>query len=519
MHALRSSHKPCRPSPQRASPMARPRSQQVLLPQWLILVVAATLLLTFSLPAHAQAALGAGTVRVDEPLIVGANETLVLEAGARLVGNGSVQVAGTLILNGTASTRVTFLVPVVISAGGAIVGHDAVWRAIDGSALTATSATVTLANVTFDGNARGVDLDGSTLAEISHATLREHTHQGVRIANGAALLMTDVTLTGNDVGVQSAGALDMTRASLVANGQHFNISAPAGALASVRFADVEAGPMTRNGAALDLAAPAGARLSARTLRTNVHDAAIGIRAVGAGVTLDGDDDKLVDNAVGVLVRNNASVRLVNATLGNTQNALGPLALINANYVVPGTTPASEVGANTATPPRATVIFVVLALIAAIAVAARFRTTHPGRGPAADHTADHTAGNTAGNTAGRPASPQPSAARLTHNEQAPSESAARAHGAPDIAARLEALGDTAHRILAHIVANPGATQRDIADRLELTRQNLHYHIRRLEADELVERRRDGRTMHCFARDEVIVAIGTHTRSDERTQDPL
>src|SRR5688500_13253268 len=102
--------------------------------------------------AQADPAPLTGAIYLTETLVVGEGETLSIGPGASITGPGSIEVRGSLMVEGNATDKADVAVPILIVGNGTSRIADARLWGVKGTALTASAGNVTLERVLFEGN-------------------------------------------------------------------------------------------------------------------------------------------------------------------------------------------------------------------------------------------------------------------------------------------------------------------------------------------------------------------------------
>lgn len=386
-----------------------------------------------------------GTLNLEAPLLVEEGTTVVLLPGTLLTGSSRVEVRGTLEARGTLESPVRITVPVLVENGTLRLRNASVWS-VPGIAILAQGGNVTLADATVYANGAGLDARDANVT-LRNVTFREH--------QGPALLL------------RGAGAANASGLSFSANAE--NLVYEPGANGTLRLAGSTLLAPTTRTASLTLRPLLGADETARvtTERNTFGGGDVGIRIAGPGVRLTSVDDAFLGTRVG-LALDAGEADLTRATFETQDRAFD----------------AAEGARISLTDPR---------FAAAVAPV-------PASAPEASRPAPWwlllvglvAAGGTVAWARSRSRAPAPPEAE----PPAP---------APPPPVVLGPLSEVERRILLDVVANAGSAQAAVAQRLGMTRQALHYHVKKLEARGFLLKEARGRETRCSVPPHVAAAL--------------
>lgn len=428
-------------------------------------VVGLLVVLALASTAAAQTRLS-GPLNVDPALIVEAHETLILDPGSVLTGNGSVLVHGRLELRGEPGSRVHVGVPIVVLGNGSVLLRHTRLADVAGTALELRGGAAQLLDVTFAGNGRGIATDpkNATTLDARRVVLREHAAE-------ALLLLGPANAT-------------LSATSFTANGANIVMSPAPGA--SLLLADSLLATPTRLDASLHVRSTlaAGEAATLRTMNATLDGGDTGVRIEGPGMRYESADDDFLRLRLGVRL-DEGEATLVRARFESTpqETQVGPAARLTLTDVraAPAATlaPAPAPAADLRVPAMAAL---ALALVGgtSLVILLRRRGTRP-HAPAAGSTP-----------------------------------------APEPPRQVGPLTPVERRVLEDVDAHPGTAQAAIAERLGMTRQALHYHVKKLEARGLLRKDAHGRETRCTLapgvgdalRDAASVTRGTHADGQEK-----
>ena len=376
-----------------------------------------------------------GTINVDPSLVVKEGERLVLGPGAVLTGPGPVQVWGSLEARGTAANPIEFQVPVEVLGPNATVllQHVRLWG-VRGAAVSLQGGAVTIEDALFEGNEVGIRADApeGVVLSLRNATLRDH-------ADAAALL---------------DGRLDvlMRNVTLATNARHLQLGTTDGARFVLEDARIRA-PTTR---APSLLVRAVGNATVETREATFDGGDVAVRLEGDGVHYASESDAFLRVRVGLsLDAGEATVTRARFDAFERDVDAGPAARLSFRDV--RFTPAAVAAPAPASPVGGSAWWVLggaLVLVGAVVAYARLR---PRAAPAPLPVVEAPA-------------PLP----------------------PDLASPIS---DVERRILRDVAEHPGTAQAAIAQRLGVTRQALHYHVKKLEARRLIRKEAHGRETRC------------------------
>lgn len=374
-----------------------------------------------------------GAIFVETALVVGEGETMVLGPGASLSGPGSVEVHGRLVARGTGEAPVQLAVPLRIHPNAsADLRHVRLWG-VDGAAVTLRGGNLTLVDALLEANGLGIDATDARVTA-QNATLRDHATGGARLAGATQAAFANATFAGNGHNVLFEPA-DGARLDVLDS----TMSAPALAVPSLHVRSNLTGDE---------------RASVVTRRVAFEGGDVAVRVEGAGVSLSSTDDVFSRVRVALdLDETEASVTRARFDSLERDVDAGPQARLSFTDV--RFTPAA-VAAPLPAPAAPPALSGWWALLVGIVAAG---------------------GTLAWARARLRAAPAPA------EPEAPP---------PDLATPLS---PTERRILVDLAAHPESAQAAIAARLGMTRQALHYHVKKLEARRLLRKTAQGRETRC------------------------
>lgn len=449
--------------------------------------------------AQREATLPPGPLHLEEPLVVAAGDTLTIGPATLVTGSARIEVWGALRILGNRTAPAELSVPVVLRGNGTSHVEEARLWGVNGTALEVAGGQLVVRNVTFEASTRGIQAGGEAFVDAQDVVMRGHSGEAVYVHEGAALRLrrANVTENGRGATVFSTSGLRIEDSRFSENGQHVVVdvgpwSRQEGELAFVRndFGPVLPAPVQLPSLLLRHEPPvspdAGGWRLVLLEDNRVHDGAVGLRAEGRGLLVESRGDRLDGNRVGLSVQL-ATVDFDRATFGNDVDVegMGDVRYGSVTYLR---------ASGAAETPDAPNLWPFLALGCAGLVGAGALLFVPalrrlGRRPAGAAAPRGTASPAA--RSAPDAAPEPEPAPETGD--APAQSAS-----PTLTAQER-------RILDDIAAHPGTPQRAVADRLGLTRQALHYHVKKLEARGLVRKTAQGRETHCEVPAEVLALL--------------
>lgn len=502
-------------------------------------VLLATLLTILLPPATGQGpAFGGRAYHLEESLVVPENETLVIGPGTVLTGPGDVRVLGRLEVRGHRDDPPQLGVPIRLIGPGphSIIAARVV--GVNGTAITLHNGTLRLDQVRFEGNVLGLDLAGDVRAAGTDVDFRGHSDAGLRVGPLAEADLAGAILEDNAVGIRVSpqGMLRLTGARALSNGAHVmaEVAPPAASGPRVVLLDADLGPTASGGViGLRLQAAGNGNATAPGNATQpsvasapgvllsggrVHGSPVGIQATGAGLRVRMERMSIDENVVGVSVVD-ASVELKDVRLGNARDVDDSGASEVRFDNVTRLDAATETAVDPGTPPAPSwAPWAAMAGVAAVAGVILWSSFRPRR-HAAPARKPHDAPPAAppASAAGpipAPRSTAPSFRPAPPPGTTPTGGSARAEAstdedaeadagpatpdpsaAPAPPAAAESLGPQERRILEDLVAHPDAAQAAVAERLGLTRQAVHYHVKKLEARGLLAKTQVGRESRC------------------------
>ena len=454
--------------------------------------IALLLLPLLASPAAAEGPFQEGAHDIPDTLVVGPDDTFVLGPGTSLAGRGSLEVHGRLEARGEPGWPVQVAIPIrLLSDKAHVVSHARLWG-VNGTAVHVENGTLRLDDVLFEAGGTGLDLAGAAVAQGANVTFRAHADAGLSVGPQARADLSNVRFEDNGVGarVLPGGTLRLEAVRAAGNRLHLDaqVAPPAadGPRVLLLGADVGAtGPGGTMGIRLR-AAPGAVPSSAPGFMLfggRVHDAAVGLQATGPDLRVRVEGAAIEGNGVGLSL-SQAAVELKDVRLGNARDVEGgetsQVVLENVTRL-PGPEAAPAGAASTgAAPWPAWVPWVAMASVLVVAGAILWTARAPRPAPLVV--------------------PAPAVTPLPPVEDAPDPGDAQeapAPSPPPLAAAASGLGMQERRILADIVANPDTAQAAVGERLGLSRQAVHYHVKKLEAKGLIRKTTKGRETQCRA----------------------
>lgn len=433
-----------------------------------VLVLTVTLLMTGAAEA-ADSRLPPGPLYLDTPMVVGASETLTIGPDTVITGPGRIDVFGRLEVAGNDSARVDVSVPIRLLANATgNLSHVRLWG-VEGAALLARNATLRLQDALLEANEDGVVLEGGR-ADLDRVRLLSQSGAALRQESGA-LRVANATIVDNGRGILlRQGALTVADSSFSRNGAHLDVDArlEASRAGAVRLARNDLGPALGTNAGIVLTGGPGNGTRIVEMEENrIHDSLVGARVTGPGVALVSARDAWEGNAVGI-VASNATVTLRDGVLRNGEDMQGGAFQLN------GTKTAAPPAAPQSGPTWLLPVGAALTLVLAGAIwASRLRLAR--RVPVRE-----------------PAAPEP-------------ETPQRAPPAPEPPTGELDFSAQERRILQAFARQPDAAQAAVAEALGLSRQALHYHVKKLEARGLLTKTLHGRETRCRVRPDVVPLV--------------
>jgi hypothetical protein len=430
-----------------------------------------------------------GTLTIDGVQEVPAGTVLRLGPGAVLTGSGRLDVHGVLEAVGAPDSRVEISVPIVLDGNGTSRLVDARVWGVAGAGLTLRAGNLTLSRASFEGNGIGlwVAAAGDARVMADEVTFRAHASEGARIVGAADASFSRTSFADNlrglvlDLGARPTPAdVRVSDSLFTRNGAHLVVdlgNATARASVVVERNDFGATTPIAGSARIpsvtvnsSLAQDSGESVRNVSLaRNSLHDGDVALRVEGAGFALSSEYDAFRANRVGLSV-SLASVRVVGSAFDDVQqdiDAAGTTRLTTEGVTFAAVRNAPAPLASDATPGLAWwgALLGAVALAGGGALALRGR----GRAPLARRDADE-------------APPPP----------------------PDLSVPLR---PAERRVVEDIAAHPGTAQSAVAARLGMTRQALHYHVKKLEARGLIVKEAHGRETRCSVPDAVSRALAS------------
>lgn len=471
-------------------------------------------------------------------LVVKPGERLELRgANATLTEPGRIEVYGQLVLEGdpTAAPARLSQVQLVFHGGGPhLVAHVRL-EAPPGVAIQLGASELRLENVAIVGGDVAVRAESNASLIARDAAFDAQADAAVELGEAATASLTRVTMRGNGDGLRSSatGNLSVADSALRSTGRQLVVGLPDGAswngqVTNTSFAPV---PPARSAIGLAVHAPGGdARLD--TALNRFRSAGVAFDVGGAGLRVASANDTFQGNDVAVRASGSAVEMRAPVFSGNGQDIVGDVTVVAAvGLALPATTPETTLGtpAPVSGPAAALPWFVAgLSLAGILAVGAitlrnpirrwRSRGLAPGirdqaRARIAE-TLEGAIGMDADDVA-RAAGVAPQLAEALLDEMTregsvqvrPGGTQPRYRLAPPRVPPDAAPADLATplspqeaRILLDMADHPGTPQSAVAQRLGLSRQALHYHVKKLEGRGLLTKLAKGRETQCFVRPE-------------------
>ena len=482
-------------------------------PWTVVLLLALPLLLS---PAAAQPAFGPGGHYIEDALVVAPGETFVLGPGTSLTGPGSLEVWGRLEVRGEPGRLAQVALPIRLRGDAAhVVAHARFWG-VNGTAVSLENGTLRLDRVLFEAGGVGLDLAGPVSAEGADVTFLGLAEAGLSVGPEARAELSRALFEDNGEGarVRAGGALLLSDARAKGNRAHVLADVappgPEGPRVVLRDADLGATAQGSEG---------GLRLRAASEEENasvsapgvlvaggrLHDAALAVNASGRGLRVRIEGASIEDNVVGVALAQ-ATAELKDVRLGNVRDLDAPSSLLLLENVTYVPRPQADAAAGGAPAPVPWPWYVPwLAMLGVALVAGAILWTSPWtpyawrartrrRPPPQPHAPAWRSP-----LAPPPPAP-PEAPPMDDAEEAPGPAAP-----PPVVAPGD-LGAQERRILADILAHPDTAQAAVGERLGLSRQAVHYHVKKLEAKGLIRKTTKGRETQCRAEPGAAAALG-------------
>lgn len=431
--------------------------------------------------AQAESEPLSGPVYLDDVLVVAANATLSLGPGVQVTGPGHFEVWGSLVIAGTPASRAEIAVPILLLGNGTSRFEHARLYGSHDAAIVVRNGSLDAHDVTIDSNGVGVSAESGAFVDLRDVTFRANAGSALRVAGAQSVSVARSLFLANGRGVSVTGGRALVQDSTFrGDATQIEVAWTGGALnASFARNDLAAEHLS-GGPLVVLRGFAGAP-AIEFAGNRMHGAAVGVLVAGPGPTLVSRNDTIDENVVGLSL-NRGEATLIGTRLGNARDvegsATGALVQDNVTYLRPQAAIVPQAAAEPFPWAFLGLGALVLAgvLTAAFVVPARRRAQEL---PEAD-----------------PAPPPPP---------------------PPTPIPTPTLTPQELRILLDVVANPGSAQAAIAQRLGMTRQALHYHVKKLDARGLLRKEAQGRETHCRVPPEVAAALptpGANTRSAQK-----
>lgn len=426
--------------------------------------VAAVALVVAAAVATAQPAPASGDLYLPAALVVGPDETLRLGPGAIVRGPGHIEVLGRLEAVGEPGHPVEIRVPVQLGGNATAELSQTRVVGVPGAALTVRGGALTLRDSTFGRNLVGllVEPAGNATVAASNLTFSGHAAAAVRVVGAANVTLAGSSWTDNAVGVEAdlaheAWQVVVSDGTFQGNGEHVAVdlgdaSAPALAILERNVFAGEEGSVVVRGPDLPADAADRPRIALRDNR--FEGALLGLLLRGDGYAVESRGDGFFGNRVAISAER-APLHLERTRFESLERDLDLSPGSRVTYDRVAFTPVSPPSGGLPLLPVG--VGVVLALAAATA-AWRSRRSR--------------------------AVPIDAAAEAAPSDVMPPEDS-----------RIGALSALELRILHDVAANPGTPQAAVAARLGLSRQALHYHVKKLASSGLLVKTPQGRVTEC------------------------
>ena len=464
---------------------------------------------------------------------------------ATLLGPGRLEVHGALSLEGAPGAPALLTgVSIVLHGEGPhrlaharLAGPADVLVDLRGGALRVEDAT-------FEGGGAALRAQGAARLEVVGATFLDQLVAGVLLRDNASAALQRVAFHGGAPSVRASGdgALDVRDAAFRGRATHVAVDAAPGWSGSVRNASF--GPAAE-GVVVRAAGPARLALE----DTRFRGLGTGLVAEGASLVVTGTSDAFLANHVAVRSAD-AAVTLRRAYFANnTQDLDGPVTLDAPTFLRDAAPAAQETAARApgaealaaagAFDARLALGAAILAFLAfgflAYALRDRLRRLlarararllpEPLRDEARARIAETLEGAPplhADDVARRAGVGHELAEALLDEMADEGSVAVGSLAGPDGAARYrlktapvpagapapdlaEPLSPQEARILQDAADHPGTAQSAIAQRLGMSRQAIHYHVKKLETRGLVTKISKGRETRCYVRAEALALL--------------
>lgn len=491
--------------------------------------------------------------------------TLVVDPGTilnvtSLRGPGRVEVHGTLAVDPTLPEPAVLTDVTLIYLGPG--PHELARVRVDvpaaSPAIDLRGGTLSIASATFLGGGIAIRANGSALLRVADASFDNQTDAAIETMERAALDLRRATFRGPADGLRFASSGDLLVGASIFRvlGQQVRVAPPpdeawTGRIANTSFST--SAPETPRGG---LAVLATGNATLALTQNRFRNVQLGVLAVGTGLVVDSEGDAFLSNRVGVRVED-ATVRLrAPVFANNTQDIQGDATLsypallaatpspsdgAGSEADAPGGVPAaqlSDVGAGTRGAWYVGGALVGLLLLgvaplllrpqlARLRVRTLPRDVREGARARIAETLERASGLGADDIARRAGLGETLTETLLDEMADEGSVSVRRMGegvpkyrlAPPRPPAGAAPPDTGTplrpqevRVLRDLLQHPGTAQSAIAQRLGLSRQALHYHVKKLEARGLLTKVTKGRETHCYAREEAEPLVASAPPDD-------
>jgi predicted DNA-binding protein (UPF0251 family) len=434
-------------------------------------VLLVALLAALALAPDSRADPLVGDVYLDDVVVVAPNATLELGPGVTVTGPGHIEVWGSLVVAGEPARRAEIAVPILLLGNGTSRADHARFWGVHGPAISVSHGAFEAHDVAFEASEMGLRASNDSRVGLTDAVFRNNAGPALSVGGRASVSLSRAVLEGNGRGIVVSSALSLLVADSSFRGDAPQVDvAWAGGPVNVSLARNDLGALHPTGGPLVAIRASGTGSIAvddppplvNLSGNRIHGAAVGLFVAGPGPALESRNDTVDQNVVGVVLAQ-GTARLRGTTLGNDRDVeggeTGDLTLDNVTFLraqaatlpqgAPGAFPWGAVGLGA----------VALALVGLVIAQPIARARERRRAAAAPPATSFPA-------------PEPEEVQetpaLTHQEL---------------------------RILRDVVANPGSPQAAVATRLGMTRQALHYHVKKLEARGLLVKVAKGRETLC------------------------
>lgn len=466
-------------------------------------------------------------------LVVRENETLVLTGeNATMRGPGILDVRGRLVLEGDATSK-GYLRDVRIQLTGAGPHHIAnVVFATNGTVLRHEQGLLALEHARFDGGAIAIHALAAADVRATDVVFAEQRDAAIVLDDAARLTLTAGSFSGGAPSIRAAtsGALDVRDSTFRGRAAHLVAQAPDGWRGSLTNDSFGPAP---TGVLVTASGPATLTLE----RNRFRGMDVALEVAGAGLRVKGANDTLVDNGVGIRVEG-ASVEMQGTVFGNnTVPFEGAVTLQEPTFLTQVAQPPGVPAATSdefPAPASTTATWVLVGLLGVLLAGSggAWLARDPLRRrvallrarllpkPLRDEARERIHESL---ERGEPASVEDVARRAgigtelarAFLDQMADEGALETTNDGSGKYRLAApapppdapppdlgapLTTQEARVLRDMLDHPGTPQSAVAQRLGLSRQALHYHVKKLETRGLVTKITKGRETHCYVRAE-------------------